>query len=803
MFNSYLKIAFRNLLKNKSQTIINIGGLTLGTVCALVIFLIIQFDLSFDSWHKDSDRIYRVVSFENEFGNEDYNRGGPYAMAEAIRNNLSGIEAVTLVDDNTSNNLSIAIIDEQGNKLRFNDEFTAFVDQDYFEIFTYQWQAGSPKEALINPNSAVITSSFAEKIFGSTNVIGKEFEITEDAGFELTITGVVHDLPETTDFPFNLLISNNSKDIQGALRGNENWGSNSSGWQTYVKLAKGISQETVNAQFDPLITTYQNEERAKVKDFYLQPLADIHFNSDFGTYQDRVIEKRTLVALGIIGLFLLITACINFINLNTAIAVGRSKEVGLRKTLGGTKRQLIIHFLGETACIVLLSIALGIGITEILLKGIKPLLGFTPELSFANNLPLGLFILSLFVGISILAGWYPAQYLSGFNPVEAIRNKINSNYGQGITLRRGLTVLQLSITQILIITTIIIASQIKFFQEKDLGLVKDAIIEIDIVPVDKTTLDTFKNMLLNQSSILNVAFSNTGTSSGNVWSGNYVLIDDSVRKENDVQGKFIDDRFIDTYGLQLVAGDALALTDTVTAYLANETFARQTGYGNNYEGLIGKTVNFWGTEAPIVGILKDFNTQSLHDEVAPVLLSSSFNYYVAAVKINMQQSEQAIESIKTAFNTAFPDYLFEFEFLDEKINQMYEGEERTANIMNAFTVIAIIIGSLGLFGLVSYMATTRTKEIGVRKVLGATIWDILSIFGKELAILTGISFLVAAPLSYFFMRNWLADFAYRIELGFEIFALALLGTIFIAALTVGYKSITSATANPVESLKSE
>tara|TARA_R110000868_G_scaffold294140_3_gene554778 strand:- start:35860 stop:38271 length:2412 start_codon:yes stop_codon:yes gene_type:complete len=803
MLKNYIKIALRNLFKNKSNTFINVGGLTLGVVSSLVIFLIIQFDLSFDTWHQDSDRIYRVVRYENEFGNEDYGQGVPYPLAEAIREDVTGIEEVTLIDNNISNTLAIVYVDENGTRVRFKEESTVFADQEYFNIFTHTWISGSPENALENPNTVVLTESISNKVFGHTNVLGKEILLTEDLGFELIITGVIKDASETSDFRFNIIAAKHSKDLEGELRGNEEWGSISSSWQTYVKLSEGVQESDVNAQFDPLIIKYQNEEQAKVKDFTLQPLSDIHFNADYGTYSGRVAEKKTLFALGIIGLLLLITACINFINLNTAIAVSRSKEVGLRKTLGGTRFQLILHFLGETAFVALISIALGIGITEIVLKGIEPILGFTPIFNLFENIPALLFLLCLFVGITLLAGWYPAQHLSSFNPIEAIRNRINSNYGQGLTLRRSLTILQFSITQILIITTIVIASQIKFFQTTDLGLVKEAVIEVDITPDNKSTLETFKNSLLSESSIQNVSFSNTGSAGSSVWGGNYVLIDDTLRKENNAQGKFIDDRFLDTYGLTLLAGHPLALSDTVTGYLVNETFARQTGYGNNYDGLLGKPVDFWGNEAPINGVVKDFNTVSLHEELTPVVLASSFNYYVAAIKINTLQSSEAIYAIERAFSTAFPNYIFEYEFLDEKINQMYEDEQRTARVMNAFTLIAILIGSLGLFGLVSYMATTRTKEIGVRKVLGASLWNILSIFGRELSILTGISFVIAAPISYLLMQKWLEDFAYKVEVGLGIFALALGGTVLLAALTVGYKSISAALANPVDSLKSE
>lgn len=803
MLKNYLKIALRNLVKNKSHTLINIGGLTLGTVCVLVIFLIIQFDLSFDKWHQDSDRIYRVVKSENEFGTIDYNRGGPYPLAEAVRNDISGIEAVTMIDNNASNTLSISYF-EEGNRLkRFKEQNVAFVHQDFFDIFSYQWTGGNPGTALENPNSVILTESFAIKMFGNLNVIGKNIVLSEDLVYDLEITGVVKDPPKNSDFPFLLFVSIHSKDRNNDDASNDRWDSNSSAWQTYVKLKEGVHPDDVNSQFDPMIVKYIDEERAEVKEFFLQPLSEIHFDSRFGNYNERIVEKRTLYALGIIGLFLLITACINFINLNTAIAVTRSKEVGLRKTLGGTKGQLIIHFLGETAFITLISLLLGLGITEIVLHNIEPILGFTPTLNILSDTSVIIFLSVLFFGITILAGWYPAQHLSSFNPIEAIRNKINTNYGQGLTLRRSLIIVQFTITQILIIGTLIIASQIKLFQTQDLGIIEEALVEVNISPIEDIAFETLKNTLESESSILNFSFSNTGTASGNIWGGNYTLTDDTLQKRNDTQGKYIDEAFVETYGLQILAGNNLIPSDTVTSYLVNETFAHQVGYGDNYDGLLGKYVRFWGDEAPIVGVVKNFNTESLHTELQPVVMSTERNYYVLGIKINMNRSEDALNAIEKAYTAAFPDFVFEYSFLDESIASMYEGEERTANIMNAFTFVAILIGCLGLFGLISYMTTARTKEIGVRKVLGASILDILRIFAFELSLLTGVSFIIAAPISYYLMDQWLNDFAYKIDIGLEIFAAAFLGTILIAGLTVGYKTISAALTNPVESLKSE
>ncbi len=804
MLKNYLKIAFRNLIKNKSNTIINVGGLTLGVVSALVIFLVIQFDLSFDTWHKDGDRVYRVVKADSEYGDISYDRGGQYPLAKAIEQDISGVEYVSIADNNYGNDPVISYIEEGEVQNRFKESNLVFVQQEFLNILTYQWLSGDSESALERPNTAVVTKSFAEKMFGNTDVIGKNLVLSMSGSYsDLEITGLVNDQPENSDFPFTILASSHSKNRESGSRENDSWSSSSSGIQTYVKLEEGVTAESINAQLEDLIIKYKGEEGAKYLEYFLQPLSEIHFDSRFGNYNGRTIEFRILFALGIIGLFLLITACINFINLNTAIATSRSKEVGLRKTLGGTKAQLTLHFLGETAFITLLAIILGIGFTEIALLKIEPLLGFTPEFNLLTNTEAFVFLCILFLVITLAAGWYPAQHLSSFNPIEAIRNKINASYGKGITLRRGLIVIQFTITQILIIGTIIIATQINYFQSQDLGFEKEALVEVPLPTRDKQTLDTFKNQLLNQTNINNVTFSNTGTTSSNTWGGNYIVTIDTTRFENHAQVKFVDESFVDTYGLTLLAGQNLIPSDTVYQYLVNEAFAKQVGFGDDYEGLIGKTNLFWGNEAPIVGVVKDFNTQSLHSKLTPVVMTTRRSYFVGGIKINTAQTSEALATIEQTYSQAFPNYIFEYSFLDDYITEMYEDEQRTARIMNAFTFIAILIGSLGLFGLVSYMATTRTKEIGVRKVLGANILDILKIFGFELALLVGISFVIAAPVSWYLMQKWLADFAYKIELGAGIFILALAGTILIAALTVGYRTLRAALANPVDSLKSE
>ncbi|MEO1022131.1 MAG: ABC transporter permease [Bacteroidota bacterium] len=801
MLKNYLKIAFRNLIKNKSHTLINLSGLTLGITCAIVVFLVIQFDLSFDTWHANNDRVYRVVRLDTEFGAEDYNRGGPYPMAEALRNDMTGVETAVLIHNNFST--PVFTSPEEGTADKFTESSVALVDPDYFQLFDYTWLAGNEATAIDQPNSVVITKSFAERLFGSVDVIGNSITMNVGRMIDLQVTGVVTDPPVNSDFPFQVLLSLMSASRDGDTFESTSWGSQSTAYQTYVLLEPGVKAEEINAQFDDLITKYRDEERAAVLEYFLQPLSTIHFDSRFDTYNNRVIEKSALWTLGIIGFLLVLAACINFINLNTALAVRRSKEVGLRKTLGGTKNQLIIHFLIETGIITFLSMLIAIGTTEIALRFLEPVFGFELQLNLIQNPMLLLFLIGIFLVTTLMAGFYPAYYLARFSPMEAIRNTLNASFNSGLSLRRGLIISQFTITQALVICTVIISTQTRFFQNRNLGYNRDSILEINIAMDDKQVLDPFKQELLSQSAIRSVTFSNSGSTSGSIWGGNYFFIEDTTRVEGGAQIKFGDEDYVSTYELQLLAGSNYRASDTTNAYIVNESFAKEVGYTDAYNEILGKEIEFWGNTAPVVGVVKDFNTQSLHADLSPVLIAAERNYRVASIKISAGQTSEAITLIEGAFNKYFPSYVFDYLFLDERIQNLYEDEQRTEHIMNIFTFIAIAIGALGLIGLVSYMANTKTKEIGVRKVLGASVGSILTIFGKEIIILTSISFFIAAPIAWYAMNGWLSNFAYKIPLGPSVFILAFAGTISLALLTIAHRAIRAAFTNPITSLKTE
>jgi len=803
MIKNYFKIAFRNLIKHKSRTVINMGGLAIGIVCAVLIFLVIQFEYSYDTYHADTDRIYRMVTKDTQFGNISFNTGVHYPLPEAMRNDFPQVEALTIVDANIASEAVLSSSQDEDDARRIREEFVAFVHPDYFELFTYAWLSGDRRSALTRPNTVVISRSIAKKLFGTANPMGRTLTVQTSSKYDLEVTGVVEDPPPNTDMPFTVLVTYSSVSRSGEPRGSDNWDSTSSSVQCYVKLPEGMNPETVNARMDAFIEKYRDEERTRWIDYFLQPLSEIHFDTRFGNYRGKVVPREMLMAFGMIGLFLLIAACINFINLNTAVAVTRSKEVGVRKALGGTRGQLAVHFMGETALVTLLSFVMALGVAEIAVHYLEPVLGYTLELDlFANGL-LALFIAGLFIATTLLAGLYPALYLSGFNPIDAIRNRISSSYGEGLTLRRTLVIVQFTISQLLIIGTVVISTQMEYFRTADMGFDDEAVVEVDIPVRDESQLEIFKNRLSGHTAIKSAAFSNTGTAHGNTWGGNFKLVVGDSLVEGDAQIKFIEPEFIDTYGLNLLAGSNLISSDSVTQYLVNEEFARRTGYGNRYRDLIGRRVEMWGREAPIVGVIRDFNTNSLHREIEPVLLAVRNSYYLAGIKIALDRSREAIDVIRQAYNAAFPEYVFDYLFLNTRIENFYKKERQMARVMNWFTAIAVAIGCLGLFGLVSYMAATRRKEVSIRKVLGATLSDILLLFSREFFLLVGLSFLIAAPLAWIAMNRWLADFAYRIELGPGLFVLAFAATLVIAVATVGFKSLRTASLNPVENLNSE
>ena len=798
MFKNILKITLRNLIRNGSYTTINVLGLALGITCTLIIFLIVTFQLSFDNYHDEGENIYRVVTKEDAFGDIDYDTGVPYPLPEALRNDFPNIPLITIIDSNFGDPV-ISIDDGNGNVNRFEEKNAVYVDEEYFQIFSYNIISGNPDTWLKDPYTIVITKSIAEKYFKEEEPMGRSLILSGDQ--ELKVTGIVQDPPKNTEFPFNFFISFETPNKNRS----DNWGSISSAVQCYVKIPSEIAPEDINDAFPAFLRKYVDNERVDKKELSLQSLADVHYDNEYGytfTSYSGQVSKESILALSLIGIFLLVTACINFINLNTVLVLKRSKEVGIRKVLGGLRSMIIGQFFLETTIICLLALIVSFGIVELALIKIDSLIGYPLDFNPLSDIIVVGFIGLVLILIIVLSGIYPAMVLSGFKPVDSLKSKAFNTNKSGISLRRILVALQFVISQILIVSTLVVTKQMELFRNVPLGFDKNAIIVVSLPSQDDSKLSFFKNSLLAESFVKNVSYSSTKATSGNVWTSNFKYTTPTGMIEDITHVKWVDEDFVSTYGLKLLAGEDLTPTDTINKYLVNEALVKSMGL-NDYSLAIGEEIRTWGKTLPISGVVKDFNTTSLHDAIEPVVIGVRKQYNIASIKIGMNNLEQELARIEALWNESFPNEFYDFEFLDESIAQFYEDEEKASRIFTMFALIAIFIGCMGLFGLVSFMANQRVKEVGIRKVLGASITQIVMLFSREFALLVIVAFIIAGPIAYYMMDGWLNDFAYKISLSPWIFVTGVLISLAIAFVTVGYRSVKAALANPVNSLKDE
>jgi len=800
MFKNYLTTTLRKLSRNKAYTAINVFGLALGITCSLMLFLLIKYELSFDNFHAKAARLCRVNTIYVRAEGESHDTGTPFPFGPALRKDFPELEKVAMADFDESYGL-ITIIDGDKAPVRYREkEGIVFIEPDFFDMFDFPWIAGNPK-TLAEPNNVALTEELAQKYFPNENPIGKRIRL--DNKLDLIVTGVLKNFPSNTDFPFKLLVSFITvKDLGREL---ESWQNTMSLLQTYVLLPENLSFKNLESRLPAFLEKYWTDKDGVDKRIHtVQPLREIHFDTRYGAFSGKVTSKATIVALALIGFFLIVTACINFVNLATAQAIDRSKEVGVRKVLGANRMQLIRHFMGETLAITILAVFLALALNELFLSHVAKILGRDLSLHLFGDTSVAWFLLMIGAAVSLLSGFYPALVLSGFQPALALKSKNTTKQGGGLTLRRGLVIVQFAISQALIIGTLIIAAQMDYFRNKDLGFNKDAIVTVALRNRDPLRLETLRTQLLQNAAIKNVSLAYASASSGNSWSTSYHhKLGDHLEKHV-ASLRFADARYFETYGLQLLAGRAYAECDTIKEFVVNEALVRQLGFASPQDA-IGEYLTFWDAPAkPIVGVVKNFHLVSLHDEIKPCLMATNQrDYRQASIKINFQDAKAALQHIEKIWNATFPENVFEYKFLDDTIAEFYEDEEKMSQLLKIFAGIAILIGCLGLFGLVSFMAAQRTKEIGVRKVLGASAGDILALFSKEFAGLILVAFLLAAPIAYFAMNDWLENFVYRINVGLGVFLSTIVVTFVVAGATVGYRAMRSALTNPAEALRYE
>lgn len=797
MLKNYLKTTLRNLRRNPSNTFINVFGLSLGITCSLVLFLLATFLLSYDRYHENFDRIYRIVHSENDQqGNRVYNNGVPSPMADAVREEVPGIEKLAFVSNKYTNTL-ISIEDKEASEGRryFEErEGVAYIEETFFDVFTRPIIKGN-RAGFGQPGKVILSEKLADKYFGSTDIVGKEIVLNKEQVLE--VTGVMEDVPRNSDFPFEMFISYST-----IKKGYEEhgWGSVSSDDQIYLLLDESVKPGTINeslAAFKEKQFPNDDQDRS----YFLQPLKDLHFDTRFSNYRYATVSDGNIITMVLVGFFILVTACINFINLSTAVAVKRSKEVGVRKVLGSTRKELVKQFMGETFFIVLLSIIVSLGLAELLLIYINPFLDINLSINWFTDGKIELFILSTLIIVTFIAGLYPSFVMARMKPAVIIKNQLSNVKTSGVSLRKVLVGFQFVITPFFIIGTLVLIAQMKFIKESDLGFKMDAVIAIDIPESEDLQKKSLKNSIERISGVQQVSLASRTPLSGSISVTDIKLENDPRDYYCDI--KWADENYIPIYDIELKAGEGLKAVDTLTRVVVNEEFLKVAGISDPGEAL-GRMVQIWGSDVPITGVVKNFYSRNLRMKIEPVMLvNGTGNARTLSVKLSGQNFNAQLDAIKEAWQQVYPEYTFEYEFVDEVVASMYESEEEMAVIFTFFSSVAIFIGCLGLFGLVSYTTNQKVKEIGIRKALGASVQNILGLVSREFMAPVLVGFVIAAPLGWYLMNEWLQNYQYKISLGFDVFAIALAVTIVIALVTTGYKSLQAARSNPVDSLRDD
>ena len=815
MLKNYFKIAGRNLLRNKGYAAINIIGLSVGICVCLVIFIIIQFQTSFDDFHTKKDHIYRVLTerYNAKSAEITNDKDVPLPLPKALQTSFPQIEQVAPFF--ASHDDALLIEDNHGNTENVFKEQKGvfFTTVSFFKIFDFPLLAGS-YASLNDPNNVFLTKETAEKYFGNwQNAIGKAIKIQvggyifEHGTEVLKVSGILATIPANTDFQLKVVVSYGTGFTGSILARSTNWEDRTaSGLGCYILLPANTSVDDLNKQlraFSHRVQAADNKDEHVV-----QALNAIHYDTQSGNYGNNAVNRQLLNVLWLIAGFILLIACVNFINLSTAQAVNRAKEVGVRKVLGSSRSQLRAQFIVETFLIVLSSVILAVGITFFVLPTVGHLLDISLSLNIISDPFVILFLFATIVFVTAAAGFYPAILLSGFNPVNALKSKFSVNNANGLSLRRGLVIFQFVIAQALIIGTLIIARQMNYFMNQPLGFDKDAVINVPfrVDSLRLSRLEYLKKQLMLINGVQRVSLSsNTPVENGNdLWS---TIKYNNASGESDFKAitKFADNDYVSTYKLQLIAGRDIQPSNMTREFLVNESLLRSLGIRNPNE-ILNKQISIWNGQikCPVVGVLKDFNDRSFRDGLAPLIITTD-NAMYSQVGIKMATSNIAstMQSFKKIFEQTFPDFVYEYQFLDEKIGNFCKQENQLAILYKIFAAIAIFLSCLGLYGLASFMAVQRIKEVGIRKILGASAGNIVYLFSREFVVLITIAFAIAAPIAWYYMNQWLQGYVYRINISWWLIAVGGVAAIIIALATISFQAIKAAIANPVKNLRSE
>ena len=806
MLKNYFKTAWRNIKRHKVYSGINILGLAIGIAACLLILQYVSFELSYENFQTNKDRIYRVEQDRYDNGKLSTQwAAGAFGVGNAFKDAIPEIEEYVKVIQNNK-----VITEVQNQPLKIDKVF--FATNSFFNVFTYPLITGDKNTALKEPFTAAISESTAKKVFGTTNVVGKQIELNRNSNY--IIKAVYKDAPVNTQIRPDILLSY-ATFVKWTTDSSGNGPENAWEWDgclTYLLLHKGADPKKVEAKFPPIVKKFVGDDMKKYNagvTYHLQPLKDIHLTSHYMMEPGETIDGKTVYLLLGIAFFIVAIAWVNYINLATARAITRAREVGVRKAVGSRRKQLIIQFLSESALLNGVALVIALLIVLLAIPGFNQLSG--QQLSFSlfahNNFWIDLIVLFI-IGV-FFSGLYPAFVLSGFNPVEVLKGKMGSTK-QSSLLRKSLVVFQFAASLFLLIGTVTVYKQIQFMRNQSLGVNIDQTLVISPPTVTDSTylqrITAFKNELSRQTAIKSIAVSTNVPGEAVGWNAGGIKLvteDESKQKQYRVIG--VDYDYMKTYGLKIIAGRAFSKDFGAddSSIVFTQKAIELLGF-NKPEDALNKRIDFWGGKYTIVGVTSNFHQQSLHENFDALIFRCMPNVIgPVSIKINASKATQVINAVKTEWSKFFSGNTFEYFFLDDHFNEQYKEDQRFGQVFELFTSLAILVACMGLFGLASFTTIQRTKEIGVRKVLGASMSTILKLLYREFTFLLVIAFLIATPLAWLMTANWLQGYAFRIDMHWTFFVIPFLIIVAIAFITVGFQSIKAALASPAKSLRTE
>ena len=804
MFKNYLKIALRNIRRHKGYSIINIAGLSVGLTCCILILLYVKYEFSYDRYHENAKNIYRIVmKFPGIVyrGNDMYN-ASPGGLKAAL------MEDFPEVIYSTRARRRRAYI--YYNNDPFEERGIFFVDPEFLKIFSFPFISGDPETAVNEPFSMLITQKIAKKYFGNENPVGKILNVGKE--YDYKVTGILADCPENSHFTFDILASFNSLYTTDGKDNIETWDRGNDLWNTYLLLQENFNPDDLESKFPAMAKKYRGEDYEG--EFHLQPLTSIHLHSNINFEIEANGNILYIYLFSAIAFFIMMIACLNYMNLATARAAGRFKEIGIRKVVGAGRRHVIRQFLGESMIFTIMALFISIIFVELLLPSFGSFIDKNLDFNFFGDHLLLLYLICVALIVGLISGSYPAFFMSALRPANVIKGSMTTGSAgkRSSAFRNSLVVIQFVISVVMIVCTLTVYNQVDFIKNSKLGFAKDHIITGNIFDSNlRNNLELFKTELSRYPQIRDVYVN--GDLPVTISASNYARWE-GLADEKDgtlTYGAEVNYNFLDFFEIELIEGRNFSkefTTDTSQAFILNETAVEITGWDEP----IGKKYSLWGRDGIVIGVIKDFHNNSLHLKVEPIAIwltspnmPNILNRTITdfAIKISSDDIPGTLAFIEDKFKEHSPDYPFNYSFLDERVDRLYRSEQRLGQIFSYFTFIAVFISCLGLFGLASFTAEQRTKEIGIRKVLGDSVSGILMLLSRDFVKWVIVANVIAIPIAYTAMNRWLQNFAYRTHMGIRTFLISITMALIIALISVSYQSVKAATANPVDSLRYE